>query len=97
MVMMIKVKAGRLHFLLVSPESVAGGGGMFGSLLPHLPPIAFVYIDEAHCVWQWSHNFRLSYLRLAKVIREQLGVKRILGLPPQRRSAQSGRISEPHF
>ena len=63
MVMMIKVKAGRLHFLL-----------------PPLPPIAFVCIDEAHCVWQWSHNFRLSYLRLAKVLREPLGVKRILGL-----------------
>jgi len=75
-----QVKAGRLHFLLVSPESVAGGGGMFGSLLPHLPPIAFVCIDEAHCVSQWSHNFRPSYLRLAKVIRERLGVKRILGL-----------------
>jgi len=74
------VKTDRLHFLLVSPEAVAGGGGMFGQLIPHLPPIAFVCIDEAHCVSQWSHNFRPAYLRLAKVIRERLGVRRILGL-----------------
>jgi len=75
-----QVKSGKLHFLLVSPESVAGGGSAFGSLIPHLPPIAFVCIDEAHCVSQWSHNFRPSYLRLSKVIREKLKVKTILGL-----------------
>jgi len=75
-----QVKSGKLHFLLVSPEAVAGGGGAFGALLPNLPPIAFVCIDEAHCVSHWSHNFRPSYLRLSKIIREKLGVKTILGL-----------------
>ena len=74
------VKSGKLHFLLVSPESLAGGGGMFGSLLPSLPPIAFVCIDEAHCVSHWSHNFRPSYLRLCRIIRDKLGVTTILGL-----------------
>ena len=74
------VKSGKLHFLLVSPEAVTGGGGMFGTLLPFLPPIAFVCIDEAHCVSHWSHNFRPSYLRLCKIIREKLGVRTILGL-----------------
>jgi hypothetical protein len=44
----LQVKSGRLHFLLVSPEAVVGGGGAFGTLLPHLLPIVFVCIDEAH-------------------------------------------------
>ena len=34
-----QVRSGSLHFLLVSPEAVTGGGGMFGSLLSSLPPI----------------------------------------------------------
>ena len=53
---------------------------MFGTLLPSLTPIAFVCIDEAHCVSHWSHNFRPSYLRLCRIIRDKLGVTTILGL-----------------
>ncbi|MEQ2168243.1 hypothetical protein GOODEAATRI_012354, partial [Goodea atripinnis] len=45
-----------------------------------LPPVAFACIDEAHCVSEWSHNFRPCYLRLCKVLRERLGVKCLLGL-----------------
>ncbi len=76
-----QVKGGKLHFLLVSPEALAGGGGgTFASLLKDLPPIAFVCIDEAHCVSQWSHNFRPAYLRLCRVLRERLGVTTVLGL-----------------
>jgi len=53
-----EIKSGKLHFLLVSPETIAGGGSLFGKVLQNLPPIAFVCIDESHCVSQWSHNFR---------------------------------------
>lgn len=52
----------------------------FGSLLRKLPPIAFACIDEAHCVSQWSHNFRPSYLKICRVLRDRLGVNTILGL-----------------
>ena len=43
--------------------------------------VGLVCIDEAHCVSQWSHNFRPSYLRLDLVMRRQLGIRcPVLGL-----------------
>ena len=62
------VAEGQVHFLLMSPEALVGGsnsGALLG--LSKIPPISFVCIDEAHCVSEWSHNFRPSYLRLCKV------------------------------
>ena len=66
----LQVKAGEVHFLLLSPEAlVAGGHSGFACLPPadQLPPVAFACIDEAHCVSEWSHNFRPCYLCLCKV------------------------------
>ncbi|XP_055373267.1 ATP-dependent DNA helicase Q4 [Condylostylus longicornis] len=76
------VNKGDIDILLVSPEAVVAGERStgFGALLRNLPPIAFVCIDEAHCVSQWSHNFRPSYLMICKVLKKRLGVKTILGL-----------------
>ncbi|XP_052896247.1 uncharacterized protein LOC128303356 [Anopheles moucheti] len=76
------ISAGEVDILLISPEAVVSGEKStgFGSLLRQLPPIAFACIDEAHCVSQWSHNFRPSYLMICKVLKEKLGVKTILGL-----------------
>ena len=62
------VKEGHVHFLLISPEALVGGGA--GGFLPRgtdMPPIAFACIDEVHCVSDWSHHFRPSYLRICKV------------------------------
>lgn len=71
-----------LNVLLVSPEAIVAGEKQngFSSFLRKLPPIAFACIDEAHCVSQWSHNFRPSYLMICRVLKESLGVKTILGL-----------------
>ncbi|XP_056877247.1 ATP-dependent DNA helicase Q4 isoform X2 [Takifugu flavidus] len=78
-----KVKSGQVCVLLLSPEALVGGGGSGSGCLPsaqELPPVAFACIDEAHCVSEWSHNFRPCYLRLCKVLRERLGVQCFLGL-----------------
>ncbi|KAM6972986.1 ATP-dependent DNA helicase Q4 [Aplochiton taeniatus] len=78
-----KVKAGEVCVLLLSPEALVGGGHLGSGCLPpahQLPPVAFACIDEAHCVSEWSHNFRPCYLRLCKVLRDRLGVRCILGL-----------------
>lgn len=76
------VKDGKVNILLVSPEAVVAGEKStgFGALLRQLPPIAFACIDEAHCISQWSHNFRPSYLMLCRVLKKKLGVKTVLGL-----------------
>ncbi|XP_011636135.2 LOW QUALITY PROTEIN: ATP-dependent DNA helicase Q4 [Pogonomyrmex barbatus] len=79
---MQSVKDGKVNILLVSPEAVIAGEKStgFGALLRQLPPIAFACIDEAHCISQWSHNFRPSYLMVCRVLKEKLGVKTVLGL-----------------
>lgn len=73
---------GSLDVLLISPEMLVSGenSSKIRYVLRKLPPIAFVCIDEAHCVSQWSHNFRPSYLMICKVIKEKLGITKILGL-----------------
>ncbi|XP_047993660.1 ATP-dependent DNA helicase Q4 [Leguminivora glycinivorella] len=76
------LKDGEINILLISPEALISGDSSngFAGLFKSLPPIAFACIDEAHCVSQWSHNFRPSYLMICRVLREKLNVKCILGL-----------------
>ncbi|XP_014811592.1 PREDICTED: ATP-dependent DNA helicase Q4 [Calidris pugnax] len=80
---MEKVRQGEVQVLLLSPEALVGGSGSGFGYLPsadRLPPVAFACIDEAHCLSEWSHNFRPCYLRLCKVLRDRLGVRCFLGL-----------------
>ncbi|XP_077542395.1 recQ4 helicase [Haemaphysalis longicornis] len=71
-----QIRDGHVHFVLVSPESLVEGS----SIVHQLPPVAFACIDEAHCLSEWSHNFRPSYLQLYKVLTTQLKVHCILAL-----------------
>ncbi|XP_077982235.1 ATP-dependent DNA helicase Q4-like [Glandiceps talaboti] len=92
-----EITSGKIQVLLVSPEALVGGGwGRTGCLpsLSQLPPIAFACIDEAHCVSEWSHHFRPSYLRLCKVLRDRLGVRCFLGLTATATLATASSVAE---
>lgn len=73
---MEQIQNGEAHLLFLSPEYI------MGNLLELslLPPIGFVCIDEAHCLSEWSNNFRPSYLQLFKTLRTRLGIRVFLAL-----------------
>eukprot|EP00076_Gallus_gallus_P038361 XP_025003899.1 ATP-dependent DNA helicase Q4 isoform X4 [Gallus gallus] len=75
-----RVQEGSAQVLLLSPEALVGTGSCCLPPAHQLPPVAFACIDEAHCISEWSHNFRPSYLRLCKVLRDRLGIRCFLAL-----------------
>ncbi|URZ04061.1 DNA helicase RecQ [Clostridium felsineum] len=57
--------SGHLKILYVAPERLEQE--YFRNAIKDLP-VAMVAVDEAHCVSQWGHDFRVSYKRIVPFI-----------------------------
>lgn len=70
------VKVGQYKLLYIAPERFYSHE--FNKVLEQVAVSLFA-IDEAHCISQWGHDFRPSYLKLRSVI-EKLGNPPVIAL-----------------
>jgi ATP-dependent DNA helicase RecQ len=73
---MSRVLRGETKLLYLAPERFA-----FGALAEKLSKVgvSLLAVDEAHCISEWGHDFRPSYLRIGE-IRDQLRARCTLAL-----------------
>jgi ATP-dependent DNA helicase RecQ len=71
-----RVQRGEFKLLYVAPERFDVGST--AARLKELG-VSLLAVDEAHCISEWGHDFRPSYLRIAQV-RERLGWPPVVAL-----------------
>jgi ATP-dependent DNA helicase RecQ len=68
-----KISYGKIKLLYAAPERLEAL--IFAEKLKKLKP-TYLFIDEAHCISEWGHNFRPSYTKLKEFI-EFTGLKHV--------------------
>jgi ATP-dependent DNA helicase RecQ len=58
------LREGRYRLLYLAPERLVGDSSIWQL---SSTPVAFVAVDEAHCISQWGHDFRPEYRQLANL------------------------------
>lgn len=66
-----KIKSGEVKILYVAPERL--GNENFIDFIKKYK-ISMIAVDEAHCISQWGHDFRKSYLEIPNFV-EKIGQK----------------------
>lgn len=74
-------KAGKYQFMVVSPERLQNSEfrDALGKINATMK-FSTAVIDEVHCLSEWGHDFRISYLRLIPTLRKYCAGARLLGL-----------------
>ena len=73
--MLRRAREGQYKIIYVAPERLLMPG--FAALV-HCRPVSMVTVDEAHCISQWGHDFRPSYLQIRTFV-EGLAERPVVG------------------
>ncbi|KAG9914684.1 ATP-dependent DNA helicase, partial [Aureobasidium melanogenum] len=72
------IHAGKLRLLYVSPEKLSNEA--FVASMKHVAGgVRLVAVDEAHCISEWGHSFRPTYLMVERFTKE-IKVERVICL-----------------